>query len=868
MLTNQKKFIDILDHMFLGVKIADDNTNLFTDEKVKREAREKQGFVNLLKAKSDYFNAFKDDFIEKIHTKVGSNEELKAEFYDKLYDFFHRYFNPTGSVYYHQTPLFYNVFTKSYEKITSKDTELFYKTNMLFYVKSDKIYKAMTINLSENKTIKFNVDEIGEKNANQKSEIIFEVLEATTNSLTLKATHAKGGKKTKKDDIIKEAQKQGFLLDEESLQKAINSFNKQSSFDFFINKNAREFLSTELDLWIYQYLFSQKNVFSTERIKQIEYFKEIALTLIDFIAKFEDELVKIWTKPRFVLDSHYLVSLSTLKEKGFDLEKITKHKNYEKQKKEWENLGLNKNEGLFSNETLAIDTRHFSDLKEEIESLFKADELNGVLIKSENYQALNSILPRFKGKVDLIYIDPPYNTKNDDFIYLDKFNHASWLTMMSNRLELAKEFLQNSGSIFISIDDNEQARLKILCDEIFGEENFMANLCVELSTTQGMKVASAKKGQIVKNAEYILCYAKDNDKFKFQRPLYTAKEWDDHYSVYIYPETKNKTTLLEFLKDKYPHITKQKIKELYNNNKNFRDYIHTNAKDIYREHNAEVNFNFTQQQQNVLNSGKIVEYDNYLIFKNSNNKIRQFLKLSDVIGYTDDFETKFGLRKIRGDWWAGYYKDMGNINKEGDVIFKNGKKPMRLIKDILKISTTPTLEGGETPSSLVLDFFAGSGTTLATALKMGRKFIGVEMGEHFDTVILPRLIKTLSGVQSGISKECEYRGGGIVKYYSLESYEQILRTLSLDKPPKDYITYSQKYGFSDPFLFDTKLSNFFNENLELDFSKIYKNIDLKETLLNATGREVKEIDFKSNEVLFKDEGKGNLIELLKRHLIW
>ncbi|EMU2476441.1 site-specific DNA-methyltransferase, partial [Campylobacter upsaliensis] len=92
---------------------------------------------------------------------------------------------------------------------------------------------------------------------------------------------------------------------------------------------------------------------------------------------------------------------------------------------------------------------------------------------------------------------------------------------------------------------------------------------------------------------------------------------------------------------------------------------------------------------------------------------------------------------------------------------------------------------------LVLDFFAGSGTTLASALKLGRKFIGVEMGEHFDTVILPRLMKTLSGVQSGISKECEYKGGGIIKYYSLESYGQILQTISLDKPPKDYIAYSQ-----------------------------------------------------------------------------
>ncbi|EAL9760076.1 hypothetical protein D0Y44_06030, partial [Campylobacter upsaliensis] len=501
-MTSEKKFIDILNHMFLGVKITNTDEDLFSDEEAKYKAREKQGFVKLLKAKSDYFNAFKENFTKQIEARAKDSEELKMEFYDKLYDFFHRYFSPTGSVYYHQTPLFYNVFAKAYEKITSKDTELFYKTNMLYYVKSDKIYKEMSISLAKDRHIKFDVSEIGEKNANQKAEIIFEVLEANDTCLTLKATHAKGGKKTKKDEILKEAKKVGFLLDEESLQKAINSFNKQSSFDFFINKNAKKFLSTELDLWIYQYLFSQKNSFSQERIKQIEDFKEIALELINFIAKFEDELVKIWTKPRFVLESHYLVSLSTLKERGFDLEKITKHKNYQAQKEAWENLGL-KNDGLFSNENLAIDTRHFSDLKEEIESLFKADELNGALIKSENYQALNSILPRFKGKVDLIYIDPPYNTKNDGFIYIDKFNHSSWLTMMSNRLELAREFLKNNGSIFISIDDNEQARLKILCDEIFGEENLCGNVVWLKGNAQN------DADTIQRNQEYILSYAKN-----------------------------------------------------------------------------------------------------------------------------------------------------------------------------------------------------------------------------------------------------------------------------------------------------------------------------------------------------------------------
>ncbi|MCR2059822.1 DNA methyltransferase [Campylobacter helveticus] len=284
--------------------------------------------------------------------------------------------------------------------------------------------------------------------------------------------------------------------------------------------------------------------------------------------------------------------------------------------------------------------------------------------------------------------------------YDNAITRDNLLSMLFTRLSLAKELLREDGVIFCSIDDRNQAYVKGLFDEVFGEGNFVANLCVELSTTQGMKVAAAQKGQIVKNAEYILCYAKNVENFSFQRPLYTAKEWDDHYSVYIDPETKKRTTLLEFLKNKYPSITKQKIKELYNGDKDFRDYIHANAKDVYRDAMIDINFNFTKKQEEAIENGDIVSYKEYLIFKTTTGIIRQLLPLEKAIGETDDFESTFGLRKIRGDWWEGYYKDMMNINKEGDVIFKNGKKPKRLIKDLLKLATTPANNGGGGGNSL------------------------------------------------------------------------------------------------------------------------------------------------------------------------
>ncbi|EMH29826.1 site-specific DNA-methyltransferase [Helicobacter pylori] len=413
----------------------------------------------------------------------------------------------------------------------------------------------------------------------------------------------------------------------------------------------------------------------------------------------------------------------------------------------------------------------------DLENALK-DENTNYLIKGNNLIALHSLKKKFAKKVKCIYIDPPYNTGNDSFNYNDNFNHSSWLVFMKNRLEAAREFLSDDGVIFVQCDDNEQAYLKVLMDEIFGRENFVASLHVELSATQGMKVASAKKGNIVKNAEYILIYSKNMENFSFIRSLYVAKEWDEHYSIYIDPKTKKRETLLNFLKSKYENITKDKIMALYNDDKDFRDFIHKNANNIYQDAMVEVNFSFTEEQESSLNNGEIVEYNQYLIFKNSNNIIRQLLKLSDAIGETDDFDTKIGLRKIRGDWWGSFYKDMMNINKEANLVWKAGKKPERLIKDILEISTNE--------NDLVLDFFAGSGTTCAVAHKMKRRYIGIEQMDYIETITKERLKKVIEGEQGGISKKCDFKGGGSFVYAELKEVnsgikKQILNAKSADE---------------------------------------------------------------------------------------
>ncbi|WRB44457.1 site-specific DNA-methyltransferase [Helicobacter pylori] len=488
----------------------------------------------------------------------------------------------------------------------------------------------------------------------------------------------------------------------------------------------------------------------------------------------------------------------------------------------------------------------------DLESALK-DKNTNYLIKGNNLIALHSLKKKFAKQVKCIYIDPPYNTGNDSFNYNDNFNHSSWLVFMKNRLEAAREFLSDDGVIFVQCDDNEQAYLKVLMDEIFLRENFVACLHVELSTTQGMKVASAKKGNIVKNAEYILIYSKNMENFSFIRSLYVAKEWDEHYSIYIDPKTKKRETLLNFLKSKYENITKDKVMALYNDDKDFRDFVHKNADNIYRDNNAEINFNFTQEQESSLNSGEIVEYNQYLIFKNSNNIIRQLLKLSDAIGETDDFDAKIGLRKIRGDWWGSFYKDMMNINKEANLVWKAGKKPERLIRDILEISTNE--------NDLVLDFFAGSGTTCAVAHKMKRRYIGIEQMDYIETITKERLKKVIEGEQGGISKKYGFKGGGIFVYaelkeVNLEIKRQITNANSASECLKIFKTLNERFLKRADCKIDEIDSEEF-QNLDLNEQKriCCTSLDSNEDYLNLgdideDAWEIDEITKKYNEIFY------------------
>ncbi|GAA8405790.1 hypothetical protein HpBT230_00350 [Helicobacter pylori] len=876
MKTNEAQFYEVLENLFIGVKIEDEQESLLDPS----PRAVKSGMINLLKAKSKYYQSKKQELEKLIGLKCQNNNDLKEELFDKLYSFFKRYLSANGGIYFNDTPLYDSLYTKSdYEKCSlKKDTALFYKTKDLYYVKSETNYKDFCFEL-ENIIFNFDTSSLESKKNNEKVDLVFNLkdTDTKTNTLNFSVTLSSKGNQTKMSEILKECSNQGVKLDEEVLKKAFGKFKKQGSMDYFIHKNALGFLKEQLDLYLFEYLFKEMTEFDDKRLNGINTIKEVALQVISLVSEFENELCKIWNKPRFVLNSHFIVSLDQLKAKNYDLNKITNHKNYPKQVKEWQDLNLKTTDNLLENEFLPLDTLYFKDLEEEIKNLFSENEINGTLIKSENYQALNSLKNRYKETIDCIYIDPPYNTQNNEFIYADNFKRSSWLSMMENRLELAHSLLNDKGVMFVSIDDNEQAYLKTLMDEVFngGGDNFVNCLAVKLKNIAGASGGGEDK-RIKKNIEYVLIYSKNYEILNVFNPVYDSRELYSHISFCDENNIswKYNSILIDKGGKKLLGVTYDgngdEIKIYERSNyiiKSIKQVAQDESlteKETYYKYIKSI-FRTTMPQSSirvrVLEKLKELKLNPYLISieytpksgKNkgivyeqfyNGDKLNLFAWLFDVV----KIEPKQILKQeLIGTLWDFAFS-MTNLTKESGIPFPNGQKPEALISRILEISTKE--------NDLVLDFFAGSGTTCAVAHKLKRKYIGIEMGEHFDSVILPRLKKVIGGFKSGVAKE--FNGGGAIKVYALESYEEILRKIKYEDNDKP-LAYDEQY--SD--LVECK-----NESYTLNLDVLEKmGVDIKETLENLWGLKVE--FFNEKVVKFKENDKEiEILKALKEVLIW
>lgn len=883
----KKAFYSKLEDCYLGVKIKD-----FEEGNIA-----KSGFSNLLQIKEQYFNHIKAYLDSQIEGELQSHD-----IYNKLFTFFDSYLNESGTPFFNDTPAYKNIYAKIYTN--SKDTSLFYKTQNLYYVKSDTLYQSLTLSDEQSYEVVFDASEYKQNTDNTKNKIIFKFVNVEINDegkaqILIKVSNQKDLfpnlnnvfkqnsnefseeflKDLKQNTILKDSK---IKINEEELKKIFRSYKKQSEIDFFIHKNATAFLREQFDLWMFGYLYKESAIqeWNPEIIAHLQRIKNIAYEVIKLIGDFENELKAVWLKPKFAKKTEYVFSVDKLNPNLMD--SITNDKGFKSQIKEWQELNLVdedfKKEDLLSDEKykfLPLDTKHFTkETKYKILSSFENLEsvLNGELIKADNFQALNSLMPKYQGKVDLIYIDPPYNTGSDGFIYADNFNHTSWLSMINNRLELSKELLNDKGSMFISIDDKEQARLKLVCDEVFGEENFVANFVWQgkYTTSNDAKYASNQN-------ENIFCFSSNIDRFSFNL-LARTESMDAAYKnpdndpkgawkatpLHAKSGSENNLYTITFPngiswsapKGRYPRYSKERLMEIYFEN---GLYFNKNGGIDKKTYLSEVKQGKTigtfwsYQEAGSTHEGNedLASILDKGVFENP--KPEKLLKrICEIATKVDSKAEVFEMRNCG-------FQDKG----EGSLVSLNDQD-FGVESAICRLKTTP----------IVLDFFAGSGTTLAVAQKLGRKWLGVEMGEHFYNVIIPRLKKVIAGFQSGISKECAYQGGGAFRYYELESYEEALShceyVLECKEPQKvenknnykgkDYAKCEAILDYRKSRKLIDKLHK--GESVCLDMHTEYRqDFDIFQTIANLMGWKIKRLFLDSKGIESCEFDNGEIVSL-------
>ena len=425
-------------------------------------------------------------------------------------------------------------------------------------------------------------------------------------------------------------------------------------------------------------------------------------------------------------------------------------------------------------------------LIEDKEKSYGDRNTENMLIHGDNLLALKALQQDYAGKIKCIYIDPPYNINAANPHYNDDLPHSEWLTLMKYRLENLRKLLSNDGVIFVQIDDEEQAYLKIMMDEIFGRYNYLSTITVKMKNIAGASGGGEDK-RLKKNIEFILVYAKNYDEFKWIKGAYSYNELYDVVKYYKENEISWKYTSVLYDRGQKIYIDstvdgsgneikifKRENPKFYSVNK-IAKMEGISEKDVYYKYIDSI-FTTAMPQSSirtrVLNKVNEIGLDTDLISieyipvrgKNKGKVYEQFYKgdklrlltwLKDVVEKVDG---KLLKKDLQGTYWDGI--NLNNLSKEGGVVFPNSKKPEALIQRILEIST----EEGD----IVLDSFLGSGTTAAVAHKMGRRWIGIELGQHCYTHCKPRLQKVIDGIdQGGISKVVNWKGGGGFKFYEL-----------------------------------------------------------------------------------------------------
>ena len=618
-------------------------------------------------------------------------------------------------------------------------------------------------------------------------------IEENGDLLTIRFEYKAVNKKEKQSDYITQAVEkiQNFAIPDEFqgifkamlteknknrtlLEKYLTDYTAKNTADYFIHKNLSKFLNQELDFYIKNEVMNLDNIQDStdfshieQNLQTIKILKTVAKEIIAFLAQLEDFQKKLWLKKKFVAGCHYLITLDHLNEA-----QVQTALENPKQTAQWQALfnvntsGLNVAELCKNYPHLVVDTALFeptfqADVLSEIEYL--DDKTNGLLIHSDNFQALNLLQERYKEQVKCIYIDPPYNTGSDnDFIYKDNYQHSSWVAMMSSRFELARDLIQDNSGIWVSTDDGEYARLQILMADSFGNDNFVGDII--WNSRKSMSSDALISGAI----NHTTFFAKnkvvlDKNKSKFRLP-----ETMDGFEN---PDNDLRGAW------KLDPLDAPNVRENLSygiTNPNTGETFYPPEGRCWRFEKETVDAYLKDGRILFGKTGKTKP-----AFKRFYEEAKEKGKVTNTL-WDDVGTTTNGTKLLHALFNNAIPKEKLNKIKP---------KPIEFMQKIFQ------LHNEKLP--IYMDYFAGSGTTAHAVINLNRedngnrKYILVEQGEYFDTVLKPRVQKVIFSEKWKEGKpEAEENGSNgvsqIVKVLKLESYEDTLNNLELRKPSNQF----------------------------------------------------------------------------------
>lgn len=895
----ERRFLDAVRELFVGAKVDG-----------------RSGYVNLMRIKGKWFREVVEPaFLEEVVRALKPFPEFREELFDKLHAFFARYFSRSGSICFAYTPQHMSVYERVYTD--EQDVVLFWKTHMLHYVKTDRLFTDLSVEI-DGHAFFFDCAAMAHKKSNEKRELVYtlEKIERKKEVATIRiaVNYSERGRKTKTEEMLKALHKGGIKIPEATLEKALRLFGRQSEVDYFINKDAGGFLREQFDLWMYQYVFKDETHWTEGRIKQLQVLKDLAGKLITFIAQFEDELLRIWTKPKFVRGSHYVITLDRIAAREGGIAVVAaflKHAGIKEQVAEWLDLGIvgkgfevkavleGKGKDLAlapAWRSLPIDTKHFGkDLELRLLGLFDDldEQLDGRLVKSENWQALNTLREKYRGRVALFYIDPPYNTGQDEFAYIDSYQRSAWLSMIVDRLAACRHTLAQRGVLLSSIGREEFANLKHAANSTFGEENCLAELVWEKGRKNDAKYFSV-------GHDYILCYAKskaelDRTKTVWREEKPGAREILVEYRRLIEIHGENHKSIQDGIRNFYSQLPSGHPSLKY------RRYNRVDRNGVWRDDNIswpggkgpfyEIKNPKSKRKcepppggWRFSTSEKFwLYYDHgFIEFRGEETpQLKRYLNFvspefdpdSNQQSPSDGDGEDVSVQVMPSVFYRSQQPAvLGLRDLMGEDVFKNPKDPQTIAR-LIKYASAP--------GSLIGDFFLGSGTTGEAVISLirengGRKFLFVEAADYVEAVILPRFKKLAWSDQWKDGKSTTGNGASLFfKYSTLEQYEDTL-SRAVYAEDEDLFRNTKTDLFSQYVFFrDLKLV----EGLEIDkttkkvsvhLDRLYPDIDLAETLSCITGKWIRQIT--AEEVVFDDGSRASLTDpdwrLLRPLIFW